>query len=159
MPLTRRALLATTGTSLALAGCVGGGTEGDGSGDPTVQVREHATYGDILVDAEGMTLYRFDADTQGAGESACTGGCAEAWPPLTTSGEPAAGDGVTAPLSTFERADGSRQVAADGWPLYTYASDGAPGGVSGQSVNDVWWVVGPDGAKITTTPGASGRDY
>lgn len=152
MELTRRAVLAATGASLATAGCLGGGDAsggGDGSTDATVNVRSHADFGDILVDAAGMTLYRFDADTKGSGESACTGGCLDAWPPLTADGEPTAGAGVSASLTTFDRGDGTSQVAAAGWPLYSYSSDGSPGDAKGQGVNDAWWVVGPDGTKIT----------
>lgn len=150
MAPTRRELLGAAATSLAIAGCLGGGTGSGGDGEPsTVAVRNHDEFGDILVDGDGMTLYRFDADSQGAGESACTGDCAGAWPPLTVDGEPTAGNGVSASLSTFERGDGSTQVAIDGWPLYYYASDGSPGDTMGQGVSDVWWVVGPDGAKIT----------
>lgn len=161
MAPTRRELLAATGASIAATGCLGGGTGGGGDGgggSATVQVRGHPDYGDILVDAEGMTLYVFDADTQGAAESACTGGCLDAWPPLTVDGEPTAGGGVTAPLSTFERGDGGSQVAADGWPLYYFASDETPGDAKGQAASDVWWVVAPDGAKITAAQD-SGRSY
>jgi predicted lipoprotein with Yx(FWY)xxD motif len=108
-----------------------------------------------------VTLYMFDQDTRGAGGSACSGGCAENWPPVTTSGEAAAGPDVTATLSTFERADGDRQVAANGWPLYYYGPDAEPGDAEGQGVGGVWWVLGPDGtprrpetATPTPTPAA-----
>ena len=36
--------------------------------------------GPALTDAKGMTLYTFDKDS--AGKSACSGKCAENWPPL-----------------------------------------------------------------------------
>lgn len=162
MAPTRRSLLAAAGASLALAGCAGGATgggEGDGADDSaTVQVRSHDDYGDILVDADGMTLYRFDADEGGSGASACHDDCADAWPPLTVAGSPSAGSGVDADLTTFERADGATQVAVDGWPLYYFASDGSPGEAAGQGVNDVWWVVAPDGSKITAAD-SNGRTY
>src|SRR5690242_16568876 len=35
----------------------------------------------MLVDSKGMTVYTFDKDTANSGKSACTGGCAENWPP------------------------------------------------------------------------------
>jgi len=60
------------------------------------------------------------------------------------------GDGVSAELTTFEREDGSTQVAADGWPLYYFAPDEAPGDAKGQGVNDVWWVLAPDGTPVTS---------
>ncbi len=116
-------------------------------GDATVQVTDHEEYGEILVGPDGLTLYMFDADEQGAGESACHDGCAENWPPLTDE-DPAAGDGVTAELTTFERPDGSSQVAANGWPLYYWMNDEEPGDVDGQGVNDGWWVLSPAGEPI-----------
>lgn len=124
-------------------------TEG-GSSAPTVRIREHSDHGEILAGSEGSTLYMFDPDTQGAGESACQDGCAEAWPPLTLEdGETAStGENVAADLSTFEREDGTRQVAANGWPLYYFANDEEPGDATGQGVNDVWWVLEPDGTPI-----------
>lgn len=39
-------------------------------------------YGQILVDANGRTLYYFARDTPGAGKSVCTAGCRGAWPPF-----------------------------------------------------------------------------
>jgi predicted lipoprotein with Yx(FWY)xxD motif/plastocyanin len=114
----------------------------------TVQVREHPSHGDILVDQDGMTLYVFEQDTQGAGESSCQGDCADAWPPFTAEGEPTVGDGVTADLATFERETGETQVMANGWPLYYFAQDEAAGDARGYGVNDVWWVVGPDGSPV-----------
>ena len=157
MDLSRRALLAAAGTA-ATAGCLGTGSGGGQDGDATVRLRNHPDYGDILVDAAGMTLYLFERDTKGAGESACTGGCADAWPPLTVDGEPTAGSGVAAALTTFDRDDGGTQVAANGWPLYYFDADEEPGDVGGQGVQDVWWVLGAAGVKVTSEVG-SGRSY
>jgi predicted lipoprotein with Yx(FWY)xxD motif len=101
-----------------------------------------------------MTLYMFDRDSEGESASTCTGDCADAWPPLTTAGEPSAGDGVTARLATFEREGGETQVTAGGWPLYYFASDEQPGDASGQGVDGFgaqWWVLAPDGTPMRTT--------
>ena len=118
----------------------------------TVAVAANADYGDILVDANGMTLYMFDKDAPGT--SNCYGGCAERWPPLLiAAGEtPVAGDGVTAELGTTERTDGTVQVTANGWPLYYWFEDTAAGETKGQAVGDVWWVMGPDGTINRTAP-------
>lgn len=102
--------------------------------------------GDILVDGDGMTLYVFDNDTEGT--STCTDDCAANWPSLT--GEATAGDGVDESLlGTTERDDGSSQVTYNDQPLYYFAGDQAEGDVNGQAVGGIWWVVGPDGEKIT----------
>jgi predicted lipoprotein with Yx(FWY)xxD motif len=102
--------------------------------------------GDILVDADGMTLYMFDPDDQGP--SVCYDECAENWPPLLTHGDPVA-DGVDeALLGTTERDDGTLQVTYDDWPLYYWVADNAPGDVNGQGVQDVWWVLTADGTPV-----------
>jgi predicted lipoprotein with Yx(FWY)xxD motif len=102
-----------------------------------------------LVDGDGLTLYLFDNDEPGV--SNCTDDCLASWPPLTVTSEPTPGDGVDGGLvGTIEREDdGSTQVTYDGMPLYYWAGDAAPGDVNGQGVNDVWWVVAPDGSAIT----------
>ncbi len=115
--------------------------------------------GDVLVDADGMTLYVFTNDSDG--QSVCYDDCAAAWPPLTVGAEPVAGDGVDAELlGTTGRDDGAAQVTYDGWPLYTWAADSEPGDVTGQGVNDVWFVVAPDGEAIMgSEPAADAADY
>lgn len=113
--------------------------------------------GQVLVDAEGRTLYVFDNDE--GGRSTCEGGCAELWPPLETDGEPTAGDGVDAALlGTTDRSDGTTQVTYDGQPLYTYTPDSGPGDTTGQGVGGVWWVVAPDGEPIRDDAGGSADD-
>jgi predicted lipoprotein with Yx(FWY)xxD motif len=102
--------------------------------------------GTILVDADGMTLYLFMPDAQGA--SQCVDSCATTWPPLA--GPATAGDGVDeALLSTADRPDGSAQVTYNGWPLYHFASDAAAGDTNGQGVGNIWYVVDASGNAIT----------
>lgn len=114
--------------------------------EATVAVAD-SSLGEILVDAEGMTLYMFDPDEQGA--STCYDDCAAAWPPLVVDSDPVAGEGVDESLlGTVERDDGSMQVTYNDWPLYYWAEDEAAGDTTGQAVNDVWWVIGPDGEPI-----------
>jgi predicted lipoprotein with Yx(FWY)xxD motif len=40
----------------------------------------------VLTDANGMTLYTFDKDTNGDGKSVCNDDCAVKWPPLLVRG-------------------------------------------------------------------------
>lgn len=97
--------------------------------------------GPTLVDADGLTLYGFTQDT--AETSACTGSCAENWPPV--SGDTTVSSELDASLvSTITRDDGTTQLVFGEWPLYRFAGDAAPGDVNGQGVNDVWYVIGPD---------------
>lgn len=107
-----------------------------------------STLGEIVVDADGKTLYMFDTDTQGSGESSCTGECLTNWPPLTTEGDAPAVQGVTGEVGTITTADGSQQVTLNGWPLYYFAGDAAAGDVNGQGVGGIWWVLSPAGERM-----------
>jgi predicted lipoprotein with Yx(FWY)xxD motif len=114
--------------------------------DATVALAETAL-GTVLVDAEGRTLYGFTQDTDGT--SVCYDDCATAWPPLLAEGDATVGDGLDAALlTTVERTDGTQQLKYGDWPLYYFAADAAAGDTNGQNVNDVWFVIGADGALI-----------
>lgn len=119
------------------------------AGATVIGVADNAA-GTIVVDGAGRSLYLFTRDTKGAGTSTCVAECATAWPPLfTDAAAPAtAGDALTGTLGTATRADGSLQVTLDGWPLYYFAGDAAAGDTNGQGLNDVWWLVAPDGSPI-----------
>jgi predicted lipoprotein with Yx(FWY)xxD motif len=120
------------------------------SGDAaTISLGKNDNLGSFLVDAKGMTLYLFTKDTPST--SVCYDKCAVAWPPLLTTGAPVAGEGVDASkLGTTTRKDGSVQVTYNGWPLYYYEKDKAPGDLTGQDVGSVWYVVSATGDKITS---------
>ena len=111
-----------------------------------------SSLGQILVDANGMSLYMFDKDEPD--KSNCYEGCAVKWPPLLVNAgeQPTAGEGVTAKLGVTERTDGTYQVTANGWPLYYWFKDVNPGDVLGQAVGDVWWVLAPDGTDHPHRP-------
>lgn len=152
--LRRLAAAGSVGAVLLLAGCGSGagGSAVDPYGAPpsvaddslALQTAE-TDLGSILVDGAGMTLYMFTNDSPDT--SACEGGCLENWPPLL--GEPTAGAGVDeALLGSFEREDGRVQATYNHWPLYYWVGDTAPGDTSGQDVQGVWFVLGPDGEPI-----------
>lgn len=117
-----------------------------------IAVATNPKYGQILVDDKGMTLYLFVKDSGTA--STCYGQCATYWPPVLTDGKPQAGSGVDASkLGTTTRTDGKVEVTYAGHPLYYFIQDKAPGDTTGQGVNgfgDLWWVLNPSGAAITT---------
>ena len=74
-------------------------------------------------------------------------GQAKAWPPLT--GEASAGDGVDAGLiGTAEHPESGTQVTYNGWPLYYFAGDSAPGDTNGQGQGGVWYVIDATGNPI-----------
>ena len=157
---TTAAAAATTAgaTATTTATTVGADAYGGGYGPPATTAAPAASsasttitlsdtsHGKVLADAQGRTLYIFTKDSNGT--SACTDACAKAWPPAAVTGTPTAATGISATLSTIARADGTTQVAINGQPLYTYAGDAAPGDAEGQGSNQIWWVVGADGAAI-----------
>jgi predicted lipoprotein with Yx(FWY)xxD motif len=118
----------------------------------TVMVKNDAKLGDFLVDAKGMTLYLFTKDTPGV--TNCSGGCLKAWPALVAAGDLVAGPGVAGKLDVITRADdGTKQVTYNGYPLYYWKNDKAPGDTTGQGVGGVWFVVPP--TATTTLPTAA----
>lgn len=93
----------------------------------------HTKVGMVLVDSNGMTLYDFHKDK--GTTSSCYGACAQAWPPVTTEGEPTVGNGAsTSKLGTTERKDGTTQITYAGHPLYTFVEDKKPGEANGNDV-------------------------
>jgi predicted lipoprotein with Yx(FWY)xxD motif len=155
-------LLAAAAVALvafAVAGC-GGGDDGQANAAPsnsnasagssTVGVTDVSGLGKILVDSTGRTVYLFEKDT--GPKSTCSGACALEWPPVTTSGKPTAGDGLTAStLGTTKRSDGTTQVTYTGHPLYRYSGDSKPGDTAGQNLDAFgaeWYVLSPAGNKV-----------
>jgi len=144
---------------------------------PTVGLGGNADLGAFLVGSNGMTLYTFGNDAPGV--SNCYDQCALNWPPLLVESEEAltVQPGLVGEFSVLERTDGTLQVAYNGWPLYFWINDMAPGDATGHRVRDVWFVakpatlsiggnadlgeflVGPDGMTLYTfgndTPGVS----
>ncbi|MCA5894471.1 hypothetical protein LEP48_14100 [Isoptericola sp. NEAU-Y5] len=161
------AAITLAGTLAACGGDEPGGTapgdEATGAGGEAMADVDLATadseLGEIVVDGEGLTVYYFSADEPGSGESACTDDCLAAWPPVHAGSEEPQVEGVDAEVGTITGNDGELQVTLDGRPLYLYAADEAPGDVTGQAVQDVWWVVAPDGTEITEAPADGGGGY
>lgn len=117
--------------------------------------------GSVVVDASGLTVYKFDKDTVGSGTSACTGNCATTWPAETVSGTPTAGTGVPGTIGVITRTDGTQQVTLDGHPLYHFSGDKAAGDTNGNGIGGIWHVVTTSGAAsssggtATTAPGGT----
>ena len=115
----------------------------------TVGVR-HTSLGRVIVDSKGRTLYLFEKDT--SRRSACSGQCAQYWPPLLTHGAPVARTGVKQSLlGKIRRADGTQQVTYAGHPLYLYVGDSKPGQTNGEGSQEFgagWDVLSASGKKI-----------
>jgi predicted lipoprotein with Yx(FWY)xxD motif len=115
-----------------------------------VSVRS-TSLGKVLVNGKGVTLYLFKKDKNG--KSACSGTCAQAWPPLLTKGKPTGSGGAAASkLGTTRRADGTTQVTYAGHPLYTFIMDkNKAGSTKGEGIvafGAEWDAVGTNGKAI-----------
>ncbi|CCK25778.1 hypothetical protein BN159_1399 [Streptomyces davaonensis JCM 4913] len=116
---------------------------------PGLSTRKDPELGEIVVDKNGMTVYRFMKDEAWPEPvSNCTGACLEKWPVV----EPVANNdtkGVQKKgLMSFTRSDGAKQQTVNCWPIYTFAGDKAPGDTNGQGVGGTWYAVAPDGKPI-----------
>src|ERR1700712_5232092 len=166
----RAPLLAGLGAAALLAaacgssgsGTSGGSTGAGGYGAPPASsapaaaaqaaaISAHATsLGDVLVGPSGNSVYLFEKDV--GTTSSCSGACAAAWPPVTTSGAPIASGAVHASkLGTTQRSDGTTQVTYAGHPLYYFVGDRSASDVRGEGLKNFgagWYVLAPTGQKI-----------
>jgi predicted lipoprotein with Yx(FWY)xxD motif len=112
---------------VAMAGADSPAPAAAGAGLRTVTIDGTA----VLANARGFTLYSFALDTPTT--SRCYGSCAAYWPAAT--GTAIASPGLPGQISTITRTDGTRQLAYNGHPLYTYIADTAPGLANGNNIN------------------------
>jgi predicted lipoprotein with Yx(FWY)xxD motif len=128
------------------AGALAGGSR---ESKATVSLR-NTDLGRVLVDARGHTLYMFLKDRNG--KSACTGMCAQFWPPLLAKAKPSAGSGVKAAwLATTKRAGGKLQVTYKRHPLYAFSLDKRAGQTTGEGMSAFgarWYAVSASGAAV-----------
>lgn len=107
--------------------------------------------GNVVTDAKGWVLYRFDQDKASPATSNCDGDCAKVWPPLLVEGGTPELTGIDPELvGTILREDGGRQVTIGDWPVYRYIGDTKPGQWKGQAVGGTWYVVQKNGKKNLT---------
>ena len=126
------------------------------NGTNAVRLTNDTTFGSVLNDSEGFTLYFFAPDSNDT--SNCNGGCADVWPPFYVE-ELTLDAGLTASdFGTVTRDDGSRQTTFKGWPLYRFSNDAAPGDINGDGSGGVWFVAKPDYTVMVTSAQLVGRD-
>ena len=108
-----------------------------GSAHAAPAVTAKSAGGAMLTNADGMTLYTFDKDVDGALN--CAGECAALWPILAAS----AGDKAKGDYAVIDRVDGTKRRTYPGKPLYTFAKDGAENDVKGDGFKGVWQIARP----------------
>lgn len=142
---------AVTSTSEATEPATTEATASTGTGTTSIGTSQaEGITGNFLVDDQGRTLYVFANDTQNSGTSACTDTeCTTQWPAVIVTATPTAGTGVDASLlGTITRDDGTMQATYNGWPLYYFSEDTAPGDVNGQGMEGLWFVISDGGEAI-----------
>jgi predicted lipoprotein with Yx(FWY)xxD motif len=135
---------------LVMAGCGSDSGQTPASNAPaevaTVKVAD-SDLGPILVDGAGRTLYAFTKDKNQS--SNCGDACIAVWPALTTAKTAVAGEGAkTELIGQTQSTQGQQQVTFGQWPLYYYVGDMVAGDVNGQTIDDEWFVVAPDGTLV-----------
>ncbi|MFM9369885.1 SCO0930 family lipoprotein [Streptomyces sp. Da 82-17] len=122
--------------------------EGAGADLPAMSTRQDPELGEIVVDKNGMTVYRFKKDSAWPMKSACTGACLDNWPVVEPVDKNDTEGVLKKGFTVFDRPDGIRQQTIDCWPLYTFSGDKKPGDVNGQGVGGTWYVVSPEGKLV-----------
>src|SRR5580704_15014642 len=152
------AAAALVATALAVTACGtspgssgAGGAYGVPTGNSTTQGAaavqtaalkvSHTSAGTVLASSRGLTLYYYTEDKPGSGKSVCTGSCASAWPPLVAPVRAPAGVRLPGPLGMITRPGGGTQVTINGYPVYFYAGDKAPGQAVGNGIGGAWHVI------------------
>jgi predicted lipoprotein with Yx(FWY)xxD motif len=135
----------------------------------TLQV-ERTRAGMVLAGSKGLTLYYFTKDKPHSGKSACFGSCLKAWPALAAPVKAPAGARMPGPMGTITRGNGTVQVTINGFPIYYYVGDKAPGQIAGNGVEGTWHIIkvkmksgsttstgnmATTAPKVTTTPTAN----
>jgi predicted lipoprotein with Yx(FWY)xxD motif len=132
------------GSTSGLAVPTGNSGSGSGGGSATVKVATLPGFGQVLVSAKGRTLYLYTPDK--GTQSACTGGCLQAWPPISAA-SPVAGKGVEQKLLSTANAAAKNQLVYNGHLLYFYVADVQPGQDTGASIPE-WYPVSPSGQLV-----------
>ncbi len=123
---------------------------------PVAVTAGESPLGDILIGANGLTVYGFTNDNNAT--SACYGTCADAWPPVIVGEDWTVAPGLDSGIfNAVARDDGQLQLVAGKWPLYYFAGDTVSTDINGQGSGDVWFVVGTDGALITDGSSVEGE--
>jgi predicted lipoprotein with Yx(FWY)xxD motif len=158
------------GALAALAACGGTSTTSGGGGTSGSTVSTGTAGGNtVLTNSAGFTLYYLNTE-QGADKCTAQPMCNTVWPAVAppSSGSPTAGSGVTGTLSVITAADGSQEVAYNGWPLHTYQPDtgtGQTGGNNIMSFGGTWFTATPSltasgaGTGGSTSPAATPGGY
>jgi predicted lipoprotein with Yx(FWY)xxD motif len=169
-PTSAARFLAGAGAALLLAGCSTSGYVPANQASPVGPITGSApvagrdfdgtlatatTPVGTVVTSNGFTLYRFDKDSSKPSSTACVGACARTWPPVLGDGLPVTEGLPPNMVGTVGRPDGTQQLTFNGWPLYRFSKDAAPGDAKGEGVGGTWRAIGVDGKPVAAKPAAA----
>lgn len=136
------------------------GTSASASGMSSTAARSSAVLtvrktpiGYVLANANGYTVYWFARDPRGGSHPACAGTCLLAWFPVKGQPVPAGGVTLGGKLGCITRPGGVMQATYNGYPLYTFGSDSAPGMTNGNGSGGAWHVIREKAPAGTSAPG------
>ncbi|MEU6805081.1 SCO0930 family lipoprotein [Streptomyces neyagawaensis] len=143
---------APNGKKASTKGGGGAGAAGDAGGEAVGQAglttRNDPKLGEVVVDKNGMTVYRFLKDKQWPMSTKCTGACLDKWPVVAPVEKNDTKGILLKGYTVFDRPDGIKQQTINCIPLYTFAGDKAPGDTKGQGVGGTWFAINGDGEPI-----------
>lgn len=122
----------------------------------SVRLVNDATFGSILTNSEGFTLYLFAPDAKG--DANCLGGCADIWPAFFVENLTLDAGLEASDFGTITRSDGQTQTTYKGWPLYTFVNDTEAGQINGDGAGGTWFVGKPDYSVMLVRSQLVGRD-
>lgn len=136
----------------ALLGAIAIGAAPEASAASTVvTAKTNPSFGTILADSSGMTLYTL---TSGGAPVLCSTLCTSFWPPLTVpSGSTVTGPPGVTSLGSMTNVNGD-SVTYRGDPLYRYINDHSSSDATGDGVSSfggIWHVVRVSASTTTTT--------
>ncbi len=153
----------SAGTSSPASSSSASSSSASSSPGITVSAKSVSGVGTVLVNGQGQTLYMLTSEK--GGKITCTddNGCTKIWPDnelpkgMTSA---TAGSGIqTSLLGTVKNSAGELYVTYNGWPLYTYSGDNAPGQANGQGITSfggTWYVLSTSGNPVTSSHQQSG---
>ena len=163
----RLAVAALVAVTVACTSCAASGTAISTPFATTAPVLEHGPVyevkiatigglGPVLVDGQGITLYLYESDRQGSPSRLLRDlrRAVAAAHAADRGDEAGGGSGHRAQLlGTAPRTDGTTQITYNGWPLYLWPPDRAPGKATGQGLTNAggrWYVVDAAGNAVQT---------
>jgi predicted lipoprotein with Yx(FWY)xxD motif len=126
-----------------------------GASAATVELRQ-TSYGEILTDSRGFTLFVFSADPKKMDVCITIMNCTGTWPPLFAEGPVTAGAGVNPKkLSTITLPGGAMQVTYSHRALYGYVGNvgaGETSYVNAFEFGGYWRVMNAKGKVLSKPP-------